>query len=89
MIKKLLSILVGKIKYLLDIKQDTSVIPEGFYCYYSTCGLNTKLCPYYKQFNEEYNGCAYLGIITDNILLWDMCKICGENLNESENDTMH
>jgi hypothetical protein len=66
--------------------KDTSVIPDGGYCYSGTPGSPSfKPCPYWTKspnHSEQNNGyCHYLAT-GDWMgpgwgLLWDMCKECG------------
>jgi hypothetical protein len=73
---------------------DKSIIPEGQYCYTPDFEKNesepdsmknngftyyTKPCLYYRTLGNRYNGCQYLGIITDDLTFDDQCKICCEN----------
>ena len=72
-------------------KLTTSVIPDGPYCYAPDVEKNIKPnyasvyyvipCPYYKILTPRWNGCKYLGIITDDSIFDDQCKMCGENDN--------
>jgi len=63
-------------------KKDTSVIPEGMYCYTHENGKQ-KNCPYWsrnKKYDKYCNGyCSYLemGDWNYGTLLWDQCKECG------------
>lgn len=69
------------------MNKDTSVIPEGIYCYTHVKGKFVA-CPYWslrKDKPKQENGyCAYLGKgdweSDDFGLLWDQCKEC--NINE-------
>ena len=68
---------------------DPSVIPQGLYCYIPDIKKNEKRkdwsvcyiipCPYYKTLGKTWNGCMYLGIITDDMIFDDQCKMCSEN----------
>lgn len=73
---------------VFDIYEDESKIPNGMYCFdYET----EKLCKYYKPISRNYDGCSYLGIISDDLAFNDMCKICGKNLKlpiYDENDNI-
>lgn len=65
-------------------------IPKGLYCYTPDFIKNKNRedggvysiipCKYYKTLNTSYNGCQYLGVITNDMVFYDMCKMCGENL---------
>lgn len=87
-IRSFTAILYGKALRLFGIKRDKSVIPKGCYCYEPDHERNktadsgvyyTIFCPYYKWFTMEWKGCSYLGVMREDILLYDQCKICGEN----------
>jgi hypothetical protein len=71
--------------------KDTSVIPEGAYCY-TIAGplkdgrLPIKKCPYWsidsRRPKQENGYCSFLGKGDWELsigLLWDQCKECGEN----------
>jgi len=79
--------LYWRLLHLFGINTDTEPIPDSVYCYVPDTEKNKrendvmhyyiKPCKYYKSFGNEYNGCKYLGIITDDFLFDDQCKICG------------
>ena len=79
---------------VLGIKQDTSVIPKGNYCY--SRGENGEYipCPYWSlNKHERYqdNGyCSYLGIgdweSPCGGLIWDQMKSCGINDDFEDDD---
>ena len=78
----MLSVVYSKLLLFFGLSHSPSVIPNGEYCY----GINLKQgviirCPYYKPLGKELNGCKYLGIITDDSIFDDMCKICDENID--------
>lgn len=85
-IKNYLDIIISKILIYFGYKYDEKVIPEGMYCYKPDIDKNlarknlrvyyTIPCKYYKNLGK-YNGCEYLGIITDDDVFADRCKICG------------
>lgn len=73
----------------LGKERSTKPIPEGPYCYVPDAEKNKtarsngeygvyyiKPCEYYKSLNREFNACTYLGIITDDTIFDDQCKIC-------------
>lgn len=64
------------------IKKDTSVIPEGPYCYepigWEGNLYHVKVCPYFKRKEDGDARCEFLEI-EDDPALWDQCKVCGEN----------
>lgn len=95
--KNFVSIMFSKFLFLFGFKHDSSVIPEGPYCYSPDDGKNknpespftyyTIPCKYYKTLGRKYNGCKYLGIITDDFLFDDQCKMCDINHDfDVEND---
>ena len=80
--KNFVSVVYSKLLLFFGTSHSPSVIPKGEYCY----GINLKegaviRCPYYKPLGKELNGCKYLGVITDDSIFDDMCKICNENLD--------
>ena len=90
LIKNLLTIFYGKIIFFLGLKQKKHIIPKGMYCYSPDFKKNENSndliyyvirCPYYKFLWKHWNGCSYLGIITDDFAFDDQCKICGENID--------
>lgn len=72
----------------LDIQLSKEPIPEGTpYCYLPDEDKNNerelgtfyiKPCKYYKHLGGDLNGCGYLGIVTDDSVFDDQCKMCGE-----------
>ena len=80
---------------VLGIKQDTSVIPKGNYCYSRGENGEFNPCPYWSiNKSEPYqdNGyCSYLGVgdweSPYGGLTWDQVKSCGINddLEDDEN----
>ena len=82
--------LVAKVGYELS----TDPIPEN--TYYNEKNLDadgnrnndgtyhTKPCKYFTPLGSEYTGCAFLGIITDDMTFGDQCKMCG--LKDDYND---
>jgi hypothetical protein len=68
----------------------STVIPEGPYCYAivaienrdgNSPVIKTKSCPYLASTGDYGNYCAFTKI-TDDLLLWDSCKVCGVNDND-------
>ncbi len=65
---------------------DTSVIPEGLYCY-TYIGNKLEVCPYWEMRTDkpyQANGyCQFLAqgdwMEDGTDLLWDQCKECGIN----------
>jgi len=80
--KNLISVVYSKLLLLFGISHSKSVIPKGEYCYsFNLKDVAIISCPYYKPLGKELNGCKYLGVITDDSIFYDMCKICNENLD--------
>lgn len=86
--KNLISVLYSKLLLLLGHKYSATVIPHGAYCYTPDIEKNKTRefsvyyiipCKYYKTIGERWNGCKYLGLITDDFIFADQCKLCGEN----------
>lgn len=83
--------ILSKIVLIFGYKYDKSIIPPGPYCYKPDIeknkdyGKNDKYiyyitpCPYYKKLFKNMNGCKYYGIITDDFVFNDQCKICDIN----------
>lgn len=86
-----ISVLYSIVIKFLGYEYDSKVIPTGFYCYEpdetkdpmkTICEEGVyyiKPCPYYKSLGYGRNGCKYLGIITDDIVFDDQCKLCSVN----------
>ncbi len=81
----------SKLLIILGYKYNENVIPKGEYCYEiddernkvkDSSILYIKPCPYYKSLGNNLNGCKFLGVITDDIIFGDQCKICDVNLDE-------
>lgn len=93
-IKNVLIVLLSRILLFFNIKKDNSPIPEGMYCYEPDIEKNKnrkdfskyyiKPCKYYKRISKNYNGCSYLGVITDDMVFDDQCKLCNENLGDDD-----
>jgi hypothetical protein len=80
----------GLIRIKLGIKYSEDKIPHGPYCYKLNRSSDGKLilppvnagigfiepCIYYKTLPNDYNSCKFLGIITDDYIFGDQCKIC-------------
>jgi hypothetical protein len=59
-------------------KANKDNIPRGDFCY------DEKICPYFRGLNyrfknDEFNAWCVYKNDNDLSLLWDMCKMCGEN----------
>lgn len=73
-------------------KYDESVVPEGPYCYVPDVEKNKnkkdddysyyiKTCDYFVFISREKKCCKLLGIITDDDVFGDQCKMCKVNDN--------
>jgi hypothetical protein len=91
--KNFASMLYSKLLLLFGVRHSTSVIPEGPYCYTPDYEKNKIAesftyyvipCKYYKTLGKKWNGCKYLGIITDDFVFNDQCKMCGENYGDDD-----
>lgn len=89
--KNLASMLYSKLLLLFGVRHSTSVIPVGPYCYTPDYEKNKIAesftyyvipCKYYKTFGKRWNGCKYLGIITDDFIFDDQCKMCDKNYGD-------
>lgn len=88
-IKNVIISLYWKIIIFFGYKRSDKHIPPGFYCYVPDDDKNKlvedfstfyiKPCIYYKNLGKGYNSCTYLGVITDDMIFDDQCKICGKN----------
>lgn len=88
----LTNMLWWKLLILFGVRRSALPIPEGMYCYAPDIEKNKlrketepyayyiKPCKYYKALGRRFNGCSYLGIITDDCVFDDQCKMCSENL---------
>jgi hypothetical protein len=86
--KNIISFLWYKFIALFGYKPDKKHIPPGFYCYEPDYEKNKtvndfssfyiKPCKYYKHLGKGYNACTYVGVISDDSVFDDQCKICGE-----------
>jgi len=90
----LANMLWWKLLILFGVRRSALPIPEGMYCYApddeKNCANDDSLnnhggtyyikpCKYYKTLGRRFNGCSYLGIITDDCVFDDQCKMCSEN----------
>ena len=89
--KNLVSMMYSKLLLLFGVRHSTSVIPTGCYCYTPDYEKNKIAesftyyvipCKYYKTLGKRWNGCKYLGIITDDFVFDDQCKMCNENYGD-------
>ena len=81
----------AKILRIFGIKQDTSVIPYGMYCYafdkernerepIADGGIWIKTCKYHRSTPKTGGvACTYVGHFGFDLCLYDQCKICGKN----------
>lgn len=75
-----------KLILLFGIKRNTSVIPEGLYCYTpiesptkdNNYIYKIKPCKYYRHITKNIKSCTYEGFVGFDFCLYDQCKICGE-----------
>lgn len=92
-IKIVISLILSKILLLFGYQYDSSCIPSGPYCYTpdyekmknkdsDDFTYYIKPCKYYKRISRNINGCKYLGVITNDFLFSDMCKLCNKNNDE-------
>ena len=86
--KNIISVLFGKLLLSFGFKYDNSVIPEGPYCYAPDERKNEPRepmiyyiipCKYFLPLSRHWTACKYLGIMTDDFVFRDQCKMCGEN----------
>ena len=92
--KNLATMLWWKLLFLFGVRRSTLPIPEGPYCYTPDIEKNEarkdcttyyiKPCKYYKTLGRRYNGCSYLGVITDDMIFDDQCKMCGKNYGDED-----
>ena len=86
--RNLANLLWWKLLILFGVRRSASPIPEGVYCYEpdyvdtKTFTYYVKPCKYYKNLGHGWNGCSYLGIITDDPVFDDQCKMCSENYGD-------
>jgi hypothetical protein len=99
MLQNYLEMFWSILKVRLGFRYSEEPIPSGLYCYELTeklpdgLGWKIKTCPYYTPLKEGSNGCKFTGIITDDLVFDDSCKICGVKtpnydeplLNDAEN----
>ena len=91
----LINMLWWKLLISFGVRRSALPIPNGMYCYIPDYEKNLsqddslnnnggsyyiKPCKYYKTLGHRFNGCSYLGIITDDMVFDDKCKMCSENL---------
>ncbi len=88
--RNLANVLWWKLLFLFGVRRSALPIPEGMYCYAPDDEKNAKAtsfkyyyikpCKYYKTLWSSFNGCSFIGIITDDCVFDDQCKMCSENL---------
>ena len=93
--KNYINIFYWKFLFLFGINRSEKPIPPGMYCYEADIEKNKhsktrnifyiKPCKYYKALGKHHNGCSFLGIVTDDPVFDDQCKMCDVN-NEYESD---
>ena len=78
-----MKILKAIIAYIGFRPRDKSKIPQGQYCYkpngYKNGIYNITPCPYHLTINKRWNACLYEGVITEDPVFEDQCKVCGVN----------
>lgn len=88
-----IEVLFTKVQRYFGIRKDTSVIPEGMYCYtwdnerelrepHTNGGYWIKPCKYYRSMKGMNAACTYIGFIGFDFCLGDQCKMCGENYGD-------
>lgn len=89
--KNIRKVVLSKIRLLIGIKYDKTVIPNGEYCYEynskKTADLTdewdnvfyAKLCPYHIQISDKYSCCLYKSKISSDKNFKDKNKICNIN----------
>jgi hypothetical protein len=80
-----------KLLHIFGVERDSSVIPEGMYCYVNEPradgGYWIKICKYHKCTPETKGiACTYIGFYGFDCCLYDQCKICGVNDGLDERD---
>ena len=68
-------LLFQKVQYCYTPDYEKNKIAESFTYYVIPC-------KYYKTLGKRWNGCKYLGIITDDFVFDDQCKMCGKNYGD-------
>lgn len=88
-----IEVLFTKTQRLFGYKKDTSVIPEGYYCYVFDNERNKKEpirgywikpCKYYRSMKGHSAACTYVGFIGFDPCLGDQCKMCDKNYPKDE-----
>ena len=82
---------------VLGINYSETPIPSGVYCYEPDYEKNrlkdkgdyayyTKHCPYSKYLGNGWNGCQFMGYISDDPTFGDSVKACGVNYNFKDDE---
>lgn len=81
----------ARIMRLFGFRKDSSIIPNGMYCYEidedknknvprENGGYWIKTCKYHRSTNKTGGvACTYVGYFGFDLCLYDQCKICGKN----------
>ena len=89
--KNIRSVILSKIRLLIGLKYDKSVIPEGLFCYeYDSKknevlidewdnGFYVKVCPYHIKISNNCYCCLYEGKICKDKEFIEKNKICSIN----------
>lgn len=83
--RNVINMLYWSVLIFFGFKRSNKPIPSGCYCYTpdyvdtNPFVYHVKPCKYYKRLGFGYNGCSYLGKITDDFIFDDQCKLCNEN----------
>lgn len=95
-IKNYIIILWSKTILFFGYEYDKTKIPSGLYCYEPDLVKNKNRkdfsayyiipCPYYLTLGKYTNGCKFYGVITDDIIFNDQCKICDINYDISDDE---
>jgi hypothetical protein len=89
--KNIDKILISKAKKLIGLEYDSTLIPDGIFCYeYDKIttdvlidewnnGFYVKVCPYHKKINEKWSLCMYSSELRKDNYFKDKNKICNKN----------
>lgn len=89
-----LEVVFGRLRRLIGRPLSTEEIPQGLYCYEfinqdqdrGDHTLHIKTCPYYRDLGNERSACVFADFIGYDLTHADKCKICGENIDEINDD---
>lgn len=89
--KNIRKVILSKIRILIGLRYDKSVIPEGLFCYKYDAkktealidewdnGFYVKICPYHLNVSNNYCCCLYKGKISKDKKFKEKNKICNIN----------